>query len=246
VNINTTGLPEPLDSGLTKYQIKSRVADQINWRHKIPVGAGVYSPGREDNRIDLDCFGFDPCPNQRVLDIGASDGFFSFYHESVLHAESVLAMDNFVSTPNCGDNTGIRIASELRQSSIRIEDKSIYDLSPSIDGLYDRVLLLNVLYHLEHPLLGLKCLSSVCKPGAVLYLKSHLHYDIRFGQFHMNLRRIPMVRYYEGTSLNNDPSNYWGPNSYCVESWLRDSGFCDVRQLATHHDRGYFRAVRSG
>jgi tRNA (mo5U34)-methyltransferase len=36
---------------------------------------------------------------------------------------------------------------------------------------------------------------------------------------------IPIMRYYSGAELNNDPTNFWAPNTLCLEGMLREIGF---------------------
>ena len=138
-------LPQPVSAKVDREEIRNRVDKQQIWRHRIPVGLGLYTPGREDSRLDIVRFRFDPCAHQRVLDVGASDGYFSFYHETVLQASSVVAIDNFVSTPNDGEYTAIRIAADLRESKVEISEKSVYDLDPTVDGMFDRMLIYSML-----------------------------------------------------------------------------------------------------
>jgi hypothetical protein len=42
------------------------------------------------------------------------------------------------------------------------------------------------------------------------------------------LKEIPIMQYYAGDSLNQDPSNYWAPNAKCMEMMLVDGGFSPV------------------
>jgi len=189
------------------------------------VGHGIVTPGREDSWGDVDILDFGDTKGQRVLDIGASDGFFSFFHE-VGGAAEVVALDNFKSTPFEGDDTGIVIASNLRDSRVNLSNKSLYDLDQSVDGLYDRVLFLNVLYHLEHPLYGLQKLAEVCIPGGEIYRKSYV-IDYRWkGLQWLNKPKTPICRFFPKKELNNDPSNWFGPNVACVACMAQSCRFC--------------------
>lgn len=35
----------------------------------------------------------------------------------------------------------------------------------------------------------------------------------------------PVMRFYPGTELNNDPTNWWGPNIAAIYAMLKDVGF---------------------
>jgi hypothetical protein len=50
------------------------------------------------------------------------------------------------------------------------------------------------------------------------------------------LSEIPLMQFYPGCILGNDPTNYWGPNLKCLEGMLRECKFHIVdRRL--HYDR---------
>ena len=56
----------------------------------------------------------------------------------------------------------------------------------------------------------------------------------------------PYMRFYPGTELGKDPTNWWGPNRACIEAMLRDLGFSEIK--FRHPDyrmrRGIFHARR--
>jgi tRNA (mo5U34)-methyltransferase len=62
----------------------------------------------------------------------------------------------------------------------------------------------------------------------------------------MEIERPAMVMY-PGTELNDDPTNWWGPNPACVTGMLRDVGFARVDfQPNPNHpaNRGIFHGRR--
>jgi tRNA (mo5U34)-methyltransferase len=95
------------------------------------------------------------------------------------------------------------------------------DLSPERVGTFDVVLFVGVLYHLRHPLLALERVASVS--ADLLVFDSHTA---------MAEERRPVMLFYPGTELNDDPTNWWGPNPPVVEAMLRDVGF---RQIDRKH-----------
>lgn len=226
---------------LSLEEVQEEINKQKLWRHRIPVGHDIVTPGRENNWVDIEILRFSDADGERVLDIGASDGFFSFYHEA-RGASEVIALDNFRSTPFCGNDTGIVIASRLRNSNVKLVNKSLYNLDPESDGMFDRILLLNVLYHLKHPIYALEKILSVCNPGAVLYLKSYIiDHRTKLDKW-LNKPEKPGCEFYPENELNNDPSNWFGPNIACVAAWLKSAGFCEIKFLGKQADRAYFMA----
>jgi tRNA (mo5U34)-methyltransferase len=77
--------------------------------------------------------------------------------------------------------------------------------------------MLGVLYHAPDPLGYLRKARALC--SGVLILESHV--DM------LDYPR-PAIAYYEGASLCNDPTNFWGPNTSAVVGMLKDSGFKHV------------------
>ena len=73
------------------------------------------------------------------------------------------------------------------------------DLSPERVGTFDVVLFVGVLYHLRHPLLALERVASVS--ADLLVFDSHTA---------MSEERRPVMLFYPGTELNDDPTNWWG------------------------------------
>jgi tRNA (mo5U34)-methyltransferase len=119
-----------------------------------------------------------------------------------------------------------------------LEDKiiDIPDLSQQTVGTFDIVLFSGVFYHLRHPLLILERIA----PLATETLIVETHLDA------LELERPAMVMYPEA-ELNNDPTNWWGPNPSCVIAMLRDVGFAHVDfQPNPNHaaNRGIFHGRR--
>lgn len=79
------------------------------------------------------------------------------------------------------------------------------------------VLFLGVLYHAEDPMRYLRIVRSLCKGVAfVETVVDALDYP------------RPAMVFYPDKTLNNDPTNFWGPNRLAVEAMLREVGFRSV------------------
>ena len=114
-------------------------------------------------------------------------------------------------------------------------DIDVAELDPKLVGAFDVVLFLGVFYHLLDPLDALTRAAGLAK--RFWLLKSHV--DLH------DLRRPTMV-FYPGTELNNDPTNWWGPNPLCLYLLLRQLGFdlIDAR-YGVGRQRVIFHAWRS-
>lgn len=212
------------------------------WRHRIDVGDGIVTPGREDSSRELQRLAVDgDLSGKRVLDIGCSDGYFSFACEQ--RGAQVTAIDNFSSSPDFDGINGFTIAAELLGSSATLIDMSVYDID-QLEGSFDVILMVNVLYHLRHPALALDKIFAGLAPGGKLHLKTYFHQDFRFGPLGFDIRRGPYARFFAGAELNNDPSNWWGLNRACIEALLKSSGFHTIRKTALFRDRIYYTATR--
>lgn len=201
VNVVSVGPRDPPAQNLNADELRRMVAG-ILWRHTMDLGHGIVTPGGSANRKTLRRLGLPQrLDGLSVLDVGASDGFFSFEAER-RGAQRVLAIDTFCSWST---REGFDVARRALRS--RVEDKQIdvFELSPDTTGVFDLVLFLGVLYHLRHPLLALERVFSVT--GSHLILETHV--DL------LHCRR-PVVAF-----------RPWGcaPNTAAVIAMLRDVGF---------------------
>ena len=93
-------------------------------------------------------------------------------------------------------------------------------------------------------MLALERISSILKPGGTLLLKTYFHQDLRFKRWGFDLMTRPMMRFFPGTELNDDQSNWWAPNRRCLEDMLRSTGFHQITHLGTWGERTYYRCNR--
>jgi tRNA (mo5U34)-methyltransferase len=205
----------PLDS------LRREVA-ATKWWHTIDLGNGVVTPGIDPTPARLRELQIpDDLTGLTVLDVGAWDGFFSFEAER-RGASRVLATDSF-----CwgGGGWGTKAGFELARRALgsRVEDLDIdpLELSPARVGTFDLVLFLGVLYHMRHPLLALERAFSVTRGQLILQTQIDLSAIDR-----------PALAFYQGSDLNNDPTNWFGPNPPAVVAMLRAAGFTDIRMVS--------------
>jgi len=212
---------------------------QVNalpWFHQLDFGNGILSPGviklpklRRAFRYMFDI----PVEGRSVIDIGCWDGAASI--EAVRRgARRVLATDHHA-WYHWNRRPSFDLARKHLAPSIEVKDIDVPDISVETVGTFDIVIFSGVFYHLRHPLLALERIAPIATE--CLILETHLI---------QSLSRKPYMRFYPGTELGNDPTNWWGPNRACIEAMLRDVGFKRIR--FRRHDyrwrRGMFHAWR--
>jgi tRNA (mo5U34)-methyltransferase len=214
-------MPMNRSSGFQDVEkVRAEIAN-VNWYHQIDLGDGIVTPGVDDTpsrmaplELPSDLSG------KSVLDIGAWDGVFSFEAER-RGAGRVLATDSFCwSGEGWGTKEGFLTASRILGSRVDDLEIDVMDLSPERVGTFDLVLFVGVLYHLRHPLLALERVASVT--GDQLIFDSHTA---------MIEESDPVMLFYPGTELNDDPTNWWGPNPPAVEAMLREVGFRRIERV---------------
>ena len=193
-----------------------------SWFHTFDLGDGLRTPGYDDtlNKLEILHLPAD-LTDRTVLDIGSYDGFFAFECEA-RGAERVMATDRWCwEWPGNDARRNFDWMRDILGSTVEDRLVSVEELTPeAVDGTYDVVLFLGVLYHAPDPLGYLRRVREVTRGTLVVEtLVDLLDVD------------VPAAAYYPGASMNNDASNHWGPNAAAVEGLLRDAGFTDVRRF---------------
>lgn len=195
-----------------------RRASEIAWWHTMDIGHGIVTPGRDQTQEKLRWLHLpDRLDGLSVLDVGASDGAFSFEAER-RGAARVLAVDPLWNHPSTPDSKrGFELARESLGSSVESATINIHELDPSRVGEFDLVLCLGVLYHLRNPFGGLQRLASVTGDRLILETEGDL----------LDIRR-PAAAFYPGDELNADPSNWWGVNRAGLIAMMKAVDFREV------------------
>lgn len=187
-----------------------------SWFHSIDFGDGVISPGVAPYarlKSTANHFFSEPIAGKTVLDINCWDGFYSI-EAARLGAKHVLATDYYIWNIGGSDRGNFELARKMLAPEIEVKEVDTLDISPETVGMHDVVIFSGVLYHMRHPLLALEKAATVCKE--MIIVETHLDAE--------NEARPAMIMY-PGTELNNDFTNWWGPNKPCVEAMLKDLGF---------------------
>lgn len=206
-------------------KLASEIA-KISWFHTFNFGNGIVTSGYDNSYKRIRTLHLpEDLSGMTVLDIGSWDGFFAFEAER-RGASRVLATDSFCwSGDGWGTKDGFNLARKVLNSKVEDLEIDVMELSPEKVGEFDLVLCLGVLYHMRNPLLALERISSVTKRQLIL----DTHVDCL-------MTKRPVIAFYPGKELNNDPTNWCGPNRAAVESMLKTVGFNRV-ELAHPHFR---------
>jgi tRNA (mo5U34)-methyltransferase len=161
----------------------------------------------------------------RALDIGCNAGFYSF--ELARRGAEVLALDLDAHYLQQG-----RWAAQHLDPDGRVEFRqgSVYDLV-DVEGTFEVVLFMGVLYHLRYPLLALDVVAE--KVGGMMVLQTltmpgeespGTPEDIEIGERKRLLEPAwPRAAFIEH-KLAGDPTNWWAADQACVEAMARSAG----------------------
>jgi tRNA (mo5U34)-methyltransferase len=170
----------------------------------------------------------------RALDIGCNAGFYAF--QLAARGAEVLALDLDEHYLQQG-----RWAARFLDPDGRVEFRqgSVYDLV-EVEGSFEVVLFMGVLYHLRYPLLALDVVAG--KVGGTLVLQTltmpgeepagtpeDVEIDERTRLTEPGWPRAAFVEH----RLAGDPTNWWAADAACVEAMARSAGL-RVRERPGH------------
>jgi tRNA (mo5U34)-methyltransferase len=220
--------PDRVSKPLTHTEwLKAQIEKEAYWFHRIELSSDLVTPGWSDPKKDkLPYFGLpDDMCGMRVLDIGCSEGFFSFEAER-RGAKEVIAID---SRPDSVRR--FNVCRNALDSKATAYLTNVYDLSARSFGTFDLVMFFGVLYHLRHPLLALEKIYDICSGTLLLQtanFENPLLGSAAAAQFHpFGIRSGPPDK------PTWDPSVFWIPNAACVRDMLRHVGFSHVAEVST-------------
>lgn len=198
--------------------------DKIRWFHTIDLN-GTITPGKKDTIKEKDLWELKPewFKDQRVLDVGAWDGFYSFYAESC-EAKDVLAIDSFVWNKINIGKKGFDFCHNILNSKVRSQICKVKDISKEL-GVFDRVIFCGVFYHLRDPFSGLINATSVLDIGGEIILESYREQD----------EDPAYMKFFGKEILSGDKSNFWSPNTNCLLEMFDMLGFEVYKQIPLEH-----------
>jgi tRNA (mo5U34)-methyltransferase len=161
----------------------------------------------------------------RALDIGCNAGFYSF--QLAGRGAEVLALDLDEHYLRQG-----RWAAHYLDPEGRVEFRqgSVYDLA-GIEGRFDVVLFMGVLYHLRYPLLALDLVAERVGGKLVLQTLTMPGAEPAEGPEDVDIEERerllepgwPRAAFIE-RQLAGDPTNWWAADASCVEAMARSAG----------------------
>ncbi len=234
---------------MTPDEKRSGVERLQPWFHRIDLGDGVVTKagsvaGEADDH---------PLPTWKVvsralpedltgrsvLDVGCNAGFYSVEAKR-RGAQRVLGID--------AQRHQVRQASFVARAldlPMEFRRMSVYDLSPETVGVFDVTLALGLVYHLKHLILGLERLHSVT--GDLLILETAILLPQLVPTDPVPYVNGPLTRSLHPMGyVENSPDakeavfNWFVPSVGAMAAMLSDTGFEDVRCVATPGDRAVF------
>jgi tRNA (mo5U34)-methyltransferase len=203
---------------------------KTGWWHSIDLGGGRITPGArklDELQSHYDNFRLpDDLTGKRVLDIGCWDGFYSFAAER--HGAEVVAVD-------CVRPAKFFEAHSALKSRVEFRELSVYEISRESLGVFDIVIFLGVLYHLQHPLLGLQRVCEVTRDTAIIQ-----SYVID----NMLETTSPVMEFYPFDELGGQYDNWWGPNTQCLVNMADTAGFAQIDVIHLEKTRSTLKAHR--
>lgn len=230
-------------------ELQARLSTVSSWYHRIELGDGVETPGHFRMRDYLQHYHFpERMDGLRVLDVGASTGFFAYEFERRGAAEVVG-----VELPSWGDHDwtpryrrefaqksrheqqnidrevmrdGFTLVGEaLGSTNVRRIWKSIYELSAEELGTFDVVFSGAMLMHVRDPILGIQRMRDCCKPdGRLIVSISTTMPDVE----------EPIARF----AGEWNQCNWWQMSPACLDRVLQASDFDRIehREIYTLQD----------
>jgi tRNA (mo5U34)-methyltransferase len=199
----------------------SKLLAEKGWYHSFEFPDGTLIDGLVSLEAQKERYSHFPIPadltGQRVLDIGAWDGWCAF--EAERRGASVTAVD-------CVDIPNFRWVHRKLGSQVDYQVVDLYDLPAAGLGVFDIVFFLGVLYHVRHPLLALEI---VCRLTTGVALVDSFVTDGDTWRSHPE--RLPALEFYETGELGDLIDNWFGPSVSCLLALCRSAGFARVDLL---------------
>lgn len=170
-----------------------------------------------------------------VLDVGCNAGFYSLELKK-LGARRVLGVD-----AQRREVAQARLATEALGLDVSFARRSVYDLSVAVEGRFDLVLALGLLYHCRHPVLALERLAEVTR-GTLLvesavapegWAQAPPSYLIGG----LPRRLVPAYYIENDADAKEAVFNWFLPTASCLASLLRAVGFSRVREAPAGEGR---------
>ena len=238
-----------LSSVATPEELQAK-ADSLKWFHCIDLGNGVVTKGDSNEPVSAESF--PDFSGRSVLDVGAWDGYYSFLAErsgaaSVVALDNYawgidfearndywtscflagtlpdhdLDLTKFWS-PDLPGRRSFEFAAATLGSKVepQLGDFTTMDLEAL--GMFDVVLYLGVLYHMQEPLACLKRIRSVTREVAVIETEA-IHFQ--------SLDNESLFRFHSGGDLHTDFGNWFVPTINGLHALCTAAGFSSIQTV---------------
>lgn len=206
----------------------------LTWYHTLDLGHGVFTPGFVDHREQLAHYDLPASlEGKRCLDIATFDGYWAYEFER-RGATDVVALDIpdkssldcprwMLREPEAFDVTGplgesFKVAHDILSSKVQRVEKSVYELDPAVDGMFDVVFISDVLIHLRDPQLAIERAFSVCR-GEIVIADVYSPELEAFGNTAVARFTAPS-------------ETWWLPNVACLKQMLFTAGFAEITEVS--------------
>ena len=242
----------PVSQQVTDEEARQLVSSVPIWFHSIDVGHGIVTKGAKSADLlarERSSLRLPDLRGKTVLDVGASDGYYSFAVEE-LGAASVTALDYYVWSMDPVEHNrhwreskdrgvapapyhtmpywqpkelpgkrGFDVAAQLRRSTVKPLVADFTSVDVAALGQFDVVLFLGVLYHLEDPLDAMRRVFSLTREVAIIETEA---------VFVAPFEPRAFFEFFGSNELNNDVSNWWAPNLTALRSLCTAAGFSRI------------------
>jgi tRNA (mo5U34)-methyltransferase len=204
---------------LSDAELLARV-QSFHWWHSITLRPGLTTFGGKNELImaqeEEALFSPFDLTGRSVVDIGAWNGAFSFAAKR-RGAARVLATDSYIwNHPIWRGREAFELARAELGLDVQAKTVDPPDISEKL-GVFDVVLFLGVFYHLYDPIEVMVRLRRITRQMLLVETHQDLTSDAR-----------PGMVFYPGDILNQDATNWWGPNPSLMLSLFLQLGFTRI------------------
>lgn len=212
--------------------LEQRIRALGEWFHNMDLGGVRTAPNHflyDYPQVKFDSFSHvlpADLTGKSVLDIGCNGGFYSMEMKR-RGAARVLGIDfddRYLAQA--------RLAAEVRGHDIEFRKLSVYEVG-HLREQFDLVIFMGVFYHLRHPLLALDLIHEHVTRDMLLFqsLQRGSATEVPVAEDYAFFDAAPFEEpgypkmHFVEHRYCTDPTNWWLPNSACVQAMLRSTGF---------------------
>lgn len=138
-------------------------------------------------------------------------------------ASEVIAVDKFVWEGTRGRcKLGFDIAKQILNSKVKEHVLYIEDMTPEILGTFDSIIFTGVFYHLQNPYRALEILDKLLNNNGRIIIETTMR--------NLEIDK-PLMEFHPKKTLNNDPTNFWSPNTLCLRLMFEEIGNYVVEKI---------------